>query len=164
MFGNGRRQIKELKELVESYESRLKEQQEAMTALKERNRKLEAMLSEYSAKEKAISESLIMAAQKSEELQKQAENLNKIGDDSVSLLAEQCRALLDELLKKYPESGDIQRFEVFADQLNGVLEKPIESEAAISDGSFSMEDVLAPSEDLDLEKLCKDLGLMEENK
>lgn len=164
MFGKERRQIAELKAQIVGYESRLKEQQEALETLKERNRKLEALVSEYTAKEKAISESLIAAAQKSEELKKQAESLKEVENGSMALLAEQCRALLDELLRKYPDSGDIQRFEAFTDQLNGVLEESILDEAAIADGNFSMDEVLNPSKDLSLEQLCKDLGLMEEKK
>ena len=73
------------------------------------------------------------------------------------LLAEKCRLLSDRLLKKYPDGEDVAAFASFVDELHLSLGEETEEESG-----FNMDDVLAPKEPLDLGKLCKELGLMED--
>ena len=76
----------------------------------------------------------------------------------LDLLAEKCRVLSDRLIKKYPDEEDVAQFESFTQSLHEELGLQAEEESG-----FHMEDVLAPKKPLDLGKLCKDLGLMEED-
>ena len=73
-------------------------------------------------------------------------------------LAEKCRLLLDRLLAKYPDEEDTRDFEAFTTELRQQLGEDIGDE-----NGFNMDDVLAPKEPLDLEKLCKELDLMEDS-
>ena len=73
------------------------------------------------------------------------------------LLSEKCRLLSESLLKKYPDAEDSKAFSAFTDS----LAQQISGEEGES--SFDLDEVLAPKQPLDLGKLCKELGLMEED-
>ena len=59
-------------------------------------------------------------------------------------------------MQKYPDEEDTQAFAAFVESLSGVLGEEEE------ESGLDMDEVLAPKQPLDLGKLCKDLGLMED--
>ena len=84
----------------------------------------------------------------------QAENDRK----ELRLLAEKCRLLCDRLTAKYPDEEDVSDFQAFTHSLLVYLGEEEQDEP-----EFDMEEVLNPKYPLDLSKLCKELGLMEED-
>ena len=59
-------------------------------------------------------------------------------------------------MQKYPDEEDTRAFAAFVESLTGAFGGEEE------DGVLDMDEVLAPKQPLDLGKLCKDLGLMED--
>ena len=139
--------------LREEYDGALAAQQRAAEELKAENRALSARLSQLEAERSAVSDALIGAVKAGERIKQEradtAENENK----ELSLLIGKCRLLLADLTAKYPDEEDVRSFAAFVDALQ---------EEAGEEDSLDMEEVLAPKQPLDLAKLCKDLGLMEE--
>ena len=84
----------------------------------------------------------------------QAENDRK----ELRLLAEKCRLLCDRLNAKYPDEEDVSDFQAFTHSLLVYL-----GEEGQDEPEFDMEEVLNPKDPLDLSKLCKELGLMDED-
>ena len=74
------------------------------------------------------------------------------------LLAEKCRLLCDRLNAKYPDEEDVSDFQAFTHSLLVYLGEEEQDEP-----EFDMEEVLNPKYPLDLSKLCKELGLMDED-
>ncbi len=152
---------KDVKKLVlrlkEEYDGVLARQRAAAEELKEENRQLRARVLELEGERGSVGEAII-SAQKAgvrirEESAREAENERK----ELALLAEKCRLMLDRLQKKYPDEEDVAAFQAFTDELETRLGGGAE------DYVFDMEEVLSPKQPLDLEKLCKDLGLMEDD-
>ena len=152
---------KDVKKLVlrlkEEYDGVLARQRAAAEELKEENRKLRARVLELEGERGSVGEAIISAqkagARIREESAREAENERK----ELALLAEKCRLMLDRLQKKYPDEEDVAAFQAFTDELETRLGGGSE------DYVFDMEEVLSPKQPLDLEKLCKDLGLMEDD-
>ncbi|MFQ9739173.1 MAG: hypothetical protein ACLR06_16720 [Christensenellaceae bacterium] len=68
---SARRHREELSSLSEEYETRLKELQAALTELKEENRRLSAEISLLRAQKQSISDAIIAAGEKREEMQRE---------------------------------------------------------------------------------------------
>ena len=151
---------KDVKRLVlrlkEEYEGVLMRRRAAEEELKEQNRILRARVLELEGDRASVSEAIIAATKAGERLRTesalQAENERK----ELKLLAEKCRLLLERLTKKYPDEEDVNSFAAFNEELSVALGNDTE------ETGFNMDDVIAPKEPLDLEKLCRDLGLMED--
>ena len=126
--------------------------------LKEENRNLRARLSQLERERGDVSSALVRAVREGERVK--AEGLEAAENErrELKLLAEKCRLLLDRLLAKYPDEEDTRDFEAFTTELRQQLGEDIGDE-----NGFNMDDVLAPKEPLDLEKLCKELDLMEDS-
>lgn len=158
----GRYSEKDVKALVqklkEEYDAVVRRQREIAEELKEENRALRARLSVLEGQRGEVSSALLRAVAEGEKIKRegaeQAENERK----ELRLLAEKCRLLSDRLALKYPDEEDCSDFKLFTDALRSYLGEETEETTG-----FRMEDVLEPREPLDLEKLCRDLGLMEEN-
>ncbi|MGN1077807.1 MAG: hypothetical protein ACI4ST_04765 [Candidatus Gallimonas sp.] len=152
---------KDVKTLVtrlrEEYEGVVRKQRIASEEIKEENRKLRARLSVLEGERENVSSALLRAEAEGERIRKEssleAENERK----ELCLLSEKCRLLLDRLLAKYPDEEDVKDFRAFYDELKRRIGEEEEEPA------FDMDAVLAPQEPLDLGKLCKDLGLMEDD-
>lgn len=142
--------------LKEEYDAALARQRAVGERYKEENRVLRAKLSELEGERGHVSEALIAASREGERIRKESGLAAENERRELALLAEKCRLLLDRLLKKYPEEDDTREFEAFVADLNARL--GIEEETA-----FDMDEVISPKEPLDLAKLCRELGLMEEN-
>lgn len=145
-----------VRRLREEYAAVLREQQEIAEAIKEENRTLAARVSELEAERGNVAEALIGATKEGERLReeqsREAENANK----ELTLLISKCRILSQTLLAKYPDADDVQAFSSFVETLRGAAGEEDEED------TLDMEEVLAPKQPLDLGKLCKDLGLMED--
>jgi len=149
---------KDVKKLVErireEYSLVVERYKDGNLRLKEENTELRARLSVLEGERENVSQALVHAVSEGDRIKRdgelEAENRNR----ELMLLAEKCRLLSDRLLKKYPDEEDCAEFAAFTDSLRenlGMEEEPTE---------FDMEEVLAPKQPLDLEKLCRDLGVM----
>ncbi len=153
---------KDVKKLVlrlkTEYDEVLIKQHALAEELKEENRNLRARLSQLERERGDVSSALVRAVREGERVK--AEGLEAAENErrELKLLAEKCRLLLDRLLAKYPDEEDTRDFEAFTTELRQQLGEDIGDE-----NGFNMDDVLAPKEPLDLEKLCKELDLMEDS-
>ena len=153
---------KDVKKLVlrlkTEYDEVLIKQHALAEDLKEENRNLRARLSQLERERGDVSSALVRAVREGERVK--AEGLEAAENErrELKLLAEKCRLLLDRLLAKYPDEEDTRDFEAFTTELRQQLGEDIGDE-----NGFNMDDVLAPKEPLDLEKLCKELDLMEDS-
>lgn len=142
--------------LREEYSAVLKKQQEAAAAIKEENRVLRARVSELEAERGNVAQALIGASREGEELRKEGAREAENSTRELALLLSKCRLLCDTLSAKYPDAEDVKNFSAFVSTLRGAAREEDEED------TLDMDEVLAPSRPLDLEKLCKDLGLMED--
>ena len=153
---------KDVKKLVlrlkTEYNEVLIKQHALAEELKEENRNLRARLSQLERERGDVSSALVRAVREGERVK--AEGLEAAENErrELKLLAEKCRLLLDRLLAKYPDEEDTRDFEAFTTELRQQLGEDIGDE-----NGFNMDDVLAPKEPLDLEKLSKELDLMEDS-
>ncbi len=141
--------------LKEEYDGVVRAQKEAVSELKEENRTLRARLIELEGERGNVSSAMLRAEQEGERIRKESALEAEQERKELALLAEKCRLLCDRLLQKYPDEEDVKDFEAFREALSARLGQQEEP-------AFDMDAVLAPKEPLDLGKLCKDLGLMEE--
>ena len=146
--------------LKEEYERVVKEQKAVTNALKEENSALRARISLLESERGNVSSALVHATAEGErikdEMLKTCENERK----ELKLLADKCRLLTDRLTQKYPDEEDVSDFDAFLTALKKQLGEETEEEESTG---FDIEEVLAPKKPLDLGKLCRELGLMEED-
>lgn len=140
--------------LREEYEGALRVQRQAAQELKEENRALAARLSRLEAERATVADAMIDAVKAGERIRRESEAAAQNEGKELSLLIAKCRLLLDDLQAKYPDAEDVKAFSDFISTLH--------SEAEEEEEGLDMEEVLAPKQPLDLGKLCKELGLMEE--
>ena len=138
------------------YAAVLKEQQEAAEAIKAENRMLAARVSELEAERGSVSEALIASAKAGEKLREERAAEAANGERELSLLIAKCRLLSQTLAAKYPDAEDVRAFTAFVETLRGAAGEEEEED------TLDMDEVLAPKQPLDLGKLCRDLGLMED--
>ncbi len=147
---------KQVKKVIErlkaEYEAAFSAQKTAIAQLKEENRVLKARNLELEAERGEVAAALIRAEQEGGRIREEAQRERENGAREGELLAAKCRALSEALLAKYPMETDVREFAQFVRALG---EEPQES-------GFDLEEVLAPKQPLDLGKICRDLGLMEE--
>lgn len=142
--------------LREESAKELAECRAALAEIKEENRRLRARLSVLEGERDNVSAALIRAVEEGERIERESRSEGESKMREALLLAEKCRLLSDKLSAKYPDEEDCAQFAQFTSALRALLGGE-EDEPA-----FNMDDVLAPKEPLDLEKLCKELGLMED--
>lgn len=145
--------------LKEEYDGVVRQGREAFDELKEENKRLSARLSVLEGERSGVTDALLNAEKAGESIKKTVEAEAENKSRELLLLAEQCRLLLSRLNAKYPDEAEVRDFNAFCDALFEKLQLPREEE---STNGFNMDDVLSPKEPLDLEKLCRDLGLMED--
>jgi hypothetical protein len=144
--------------LKEEYGEVLRRQKTVTEEIKRENARLRARLSELEGERGRVSAALVHAVKTGETIREEGKTETENKRKELDLLAEKCRVLSDRLIKKYPDEEDVAQFESFTQSLHEELGLQAEEESG-----FHMEDVLAPKKPLDLGKLCKDLGLMEED-
>ena len=150
------REVKALvHKLKEEYDGVVRSGREAFDELKEENVRLLARIAVLEKERENVRNALVNAEKAGESIKKQgaAEAENKSRE--LALLAEQCRVLLTRLNQKYPDEAEVKDFNAFCDALYEKLHLTQRSE-----NGFNMDEVLAPKQPLDLEKLCRELGLM----
>ena len=140
-----------VRRLRDEYDAVIKRQMEAFADLKEQNRILLARVSKLESERDSVSDAIVHAVAEGERIKREcareAENERK----ELALLAEKCRILGEDT----PDAGDEAAYSEFLHKLHEALDR--------DDGeSFNMEEVLSPKEPLNLQQLCMDLGLMEE--
>lgn len=141
--------------LKEEYDGVVRQGREAFDELKEENKRLSARLSVLEGEREGVTDALVNAEKAGEEIKKTVEAEAENKSRELLLLAEQCRLLLARLNAKYPDEAEVKDFNAFCDALFDKLHVPHGGESG-----FNMDDVLYPKEPLDLEKLCRELGLM----
>ena len=141
--------------LKEEYDAIVRTGREACDELKEENQRLLARIAVLEKEREGVKDALVSAEKAGQQIKENvaAETENKSRE--LALLAEQCRVLLARLNEKYPDAAEVKDFDAFCDALYEKLHLTRESESG-----FNMDDVLAPKQPLDLEKLCRELGLM----
>ncbi len=145
-----------VRRLRDEYDAALKEQKAASEELKAENRALSARVSELEGERGSVSEALVHAVKEGERIKEEGSRAAENGQKEFALLAEKCRLFLAKLMQKYPDEEDTQAFAAFVESLSGALGEEEE------ESGLDMDEVLAPKQPLDLGKLCKDLGLMED--
>lgn len=145
-----------VRRLRDEYDTALKEQKAASEELKAENRALSARVSELEGERGSVSEALVHAVKEGERIKEEGSRAAENGQKEFALLAEKCRLFLAKLMQKYPDEEDTQAFAAFVESLSGALGEEEE------ESGLDMDEVLAPKQPLDLGKLCKDLGLMED--
>lgn len=145
-----------VRRLRDEYDAALKEQKAASEELKTENRALSARVSELEGERGSVSEALVHAVKEGERIKEEGSRAAENGQKEFALLAEKCRLFLAKLMQKYPDEEDTQAFAAFVESLSGALGEEEE------ESGLDMDEVLAPKQPLDLGKLCKDLGLMED--
>ena len=145
-----------VRRLRDEYDAALKEQKAASEELKAENRALSARVSELEGERGSVSEALVHAVKEGERIKEEGSRAAENGQKEFALLAEKCRLFLAKLMQKYPDEVDTQAFAAFVESLSGALGEEEE------ESGLDMDEVLAPKQPLDLGKLCKDLGLMED--
>ena len=140
--------------LREEYEEALRTQRQAAEELKEENRNLAARVSQLEAERATVADALIDAVKAGERIRRESEDAAANGGKELSLLIAKCRLLSGNLMAKYPDAEDVKAFSDFVEAL--------QSEASEEEDVLDMDEVLAPKYPLDLGKLCKELGLMED--
>ena len=145
-----------VRRLRDEYDAALKAQKAASEELKAENRALSARVSELEGERGSVSEALVHAVKEGERIKEEGSRAAENGQKEFALLAEKCRLFLAKLMQKYPDEEDTQAFAAFVESLSGALGEEEE------ESGLDMDEVLAPKQPLDLGKLCKDLGLMED--
>ena len=140
--------------LREEYEEALRTQRQAAEELNEENRNLAARVSQLEAERATVADALIDAVKAGERIRKESEDAAANGGKELSLLIAKCSLLSGNLMAKYPDAEDVKAFSDFVEAL--------QSEASEEEDGLDMDEVLAPKYPLDLGKLCKELGLMED--
>ena len=144
--------------LKQQSERAMQLQLERAEELREENRTLRARLSEIEVERGRIADVLLKAEREGERIVREREKEQENSLREALLLSQKCAELSARLNERYPDEADVQEFAAFVTQLKAALgENPLDEETG-----FNMDDVIAPKYPLDLGKLCKDLGLMEE--
>ena len=94
---SARRHREELSSLSEEYETRLKELQAALTELKEENRRLSAEISLLRAQKQSISDAIIAAGEKREEMQRELDAFSAAQKALAVQAAEKAQRLLEDV-------------------------------------------------------------------
>ena len=144
-----------IRKLREEYDDVVRMIRNAYEEIKEENRNLRARLVQLEKEREGVVDALIDAERAGEEIKKTVEAEAENKSRELVLLSEQCRTLLGRLNAKYPDEAEVRDFNVFCEALFEKLHLKYES-----DSGFDMDEVLMPKEPLDLEKLCRELGLM----
>lgn len=152
---------KDVKELVRrlrtEYDEALKAQKRAAEELKEENRRLAARVSELESARGDVGEALVHAVKEGERIRDESARAAENDRKELKLLAEKCRLLADRLTARYPDADDVRAFAGFVETLRSSLGETEDEESGLD-----MNEVLSPKKPLDLAKLCRDLGLMED--
>ena len=167
-----------------AYEQRIRQLEERVDRLNVENKNLRAACAEYQSREKRVGQAIVDAEEKGSEI-KELYRLNAECElRTLQMFAEKWKRLAAQMAGVIPKD-DAEKYAKFADDLAALLgkergkfraqdsapdEEPFDPKAVIGkyieseeeDTGFNLDDVLNPKGELDLEKLCRDLGLMDD--
>ena len=175
---------KETEQLIagirEAYETKLRQLNYRLEGLEGENRSLRASLAERKAKEERVGRAIVQAESKGEEIKEFYRLSAETEWRTLRLFCEKWRALAAGMAVALP-AAEVKKYAGFADDLaallgrrqadlapraeeekfdpKAVIEKYVEGE---EESGFNLDDVLNPKGKLDLEKLCRNLGLMDD--
>lgn len=171
---SARRHREELSSLSEEYETRLKELQAALTELKEENRRLSAEISLLRAQKQSISDAIIAAGEKREEMQRELDAFSASQKALAVQAAEKAQRLLEDVRAAYPDEETSARFSTFEKRLKSLFEdgaEPTFEEPSAEEGSSAVHTELTfssaePASDAgggwDLKAVLETLGLSDD--
>ena len=170
------------------YETKLNNQKERISVLLEENKKLSEELRGFKEKDALISSTLLSAKEKATEIEESAKIKYLLVVENLKKFSKDWKTYFDFLKDKYPNYHTIQKSVKLKEALDESINKGNAEEligkmgnelssitdkmsitpkeqindfiSATSDGGFNIEEVLNPGK-LELEDLCKELGLME---
>ena len=171
----------------EAYEIKIRQLNYRLDGLVSENRSLRASLAEYKSREGRVGRAIVAAEEKGEEIRELYRMSAETELRTLRLFADKWKKLAAQMAEVFPK-GEAEKYTGFADDLAALLGKerfalPEEEEtppAPAAEGKFdpkaviekyvegeeetgfNLDDVLNPKGKLDLEKLCRSLGLMEE--
>ena len=142
-----RRHEQALGELKAEYDGRLKELQAALAELKEENRSLSAEISLLSAQKQSISDAMIAAGERREEMQAQLAVFIESEKAIAVQAAEKAQALLEDVRAAYPDEAASRRFSDFERRLKTLLSPPSQGESEEEEAENSLsEEEFSPRE------------------
>ncbi len=182
-------EVRKIISLVErECETKLNNQKERISILLEENKKLEKVASEYREKDALISATLLSAREKATEIEESARLKYSLVVEALKKFSTDWKEYFDFLKEKYPNYSTIQKAVTLKEELDEGVHRGDDEEivasiggklttatekltfspkdrindyiASTSDNGFNIEEVLNPGK-LELEDLCKELGLME---
>lgn len=148
---------KEVKDIIRKVnrnnEEKIASLTERINELIEQNRALSARLSPLEADKEGISEALLSSVDAGKKLEEKSAAYVENQMRGIRLIAEKSKKLVEDLKSKYPDENDCDELDEFFSRLDEILQ---------SDGK----DVFAydEGEDLDLESICKELGIEDDGK
>ncbi len=158
MLYSGRRVKKLAARIQNEYGALLAQKDEELARIKEENTALKARNLVLEEERGEIAEALILAKKAGDTRSSEQMQEREVERREFSLLADRCRSLLDMLREKYPDREETAMLARYTEELRRGL-----GEEDDAPTGFNMDDVIAPKQPLDLAKLCRGLGLMEEN-
>lgn len=142
--------------LKEEYDGVLAATRASFDEIKEENRVLRARLLELEGERGAVADAMVAAVREQERAKRTGEESTERDRRELRLLIARCREYLSRLQKKYPDKEETAAFSAFLEELSPHFGEEEES-------GFDLDEVTSPKYPLDLGKLCKDLGLMEDD-
>lgn len=168
-------------------------ERDKVAELNEENKRLSQSLSDYNGQDAVITSAIKSAEEKAEEIINSAKKIYDLEVQSLKIFCDRFSGYFSYLTEKYPHysavkeanefyckivaaleledskkivktlSKDIEKIECVKDKAFNPKQKIDDYIAATGDGGFDINEVLNPGE-LHLEDLCKELGLIEEEK
>ena len=172
----------------EAYEMKIRQLENRIDALNVENRNLRASVAEYKSREGHVGRAIVDAECKGEEIREFYRLTAETELKTLQVFAEKWRKLAEQMIGIFPDN-EAERYVDFADSLSALLGKdpdyflPKEEKAPAAEeekfvpqavigkyieneeeeeNGFNLDDVLNPKGGLDLEKLCRNLGLMDD--
>ncbi len=174
---------KETEQLIagirEAYETKIRRLEYRLEGLTAENRSLRASLAEHKEREGKVGRAIVDAESKGEEIKQLYRMTAETEWRTLKLFADKWKKLAAQMQGLIP-AREAKRYAEFSENLSALLGRdpgftpPEEGEefdpkAVIGryvegeeESGFNLDEVLNPKGELDLEKLCRNLGLMDE--
>jgi hypothetical protein len=166
------------------YDSRLREQKNRIFELVGEVKQFKELNERLKKRDELISKALLSAVEKAKELEITAKKKTENEINRLQTFINKCEKYLSDIMLNYPIDNNIKKFDEFTDKMKGAFmpessivgQNNLKEELAISkefnpkekidkyiekENCFNMDDVLNPKGDLNLEDLCRQLGLMD---
>ena len=168
----------------EAYEIKIRQLNYRLEGLTAENRSLRASLAELKGREGKVGKAIVAAEEKGEEIVRLYRMSAETELNTLRLFAEKWKRLAGQMAGAIPAS-EAKKYADFAENLSALLgqergrfgveeergaeQEPFDPKAVIEkyvegeeETGFNLDDVINPKGELDLEKLCRNLGLMDD--